>query len=1200
LRGLGLAGALLLASPATAQTVINVSDAASLVTAITTVDSNPGTSYTINVTANIALSGATALPIVNSTSSVTINGNGHTLDGGNATHGFFVYSGTVSISSMTIQNTVAQGGAGGSSTYNSGGGGGGLGAGGAVFVNSGASVTLSGVSFSGNNATGGGGGSSSAGSGNLIGGGAGGGGLLGNGGAGGNTGGGGGGGLAGNGGAGGEGSGGGGGGLAGSGGSVANNSGTGFGGAGGGGQSGAGANGNSSGNGGGGGTPNGGAGASFANGGTGGTGGGGGGGGASFSGNGGSGGNGGTFGGGGGGAFGVVAGSGGNGGIGGGGGGGGFGNAGSPGATGGTGGDFGGGGGGGAQGNGAVGGFGAGGGGGGSQAGVGNPLGAGGAGGFGGGPGGAGGVDTAGTLSPGGGGGGGSAYGGAVFVRQGGTLVIEDSSFAASNTVTAGLGGTGTTNGAAGSAAGGALYLMSGVTATYSVSSGTQSVASDIAGSGGLGKTGVGVLALSAANTYSGGTTATGGLINFSAANNFGTGTVTLNGGGLQWASGTATDISGRLTAIGSAGATFDTNGNTVTFASALSGTGGVTLADSNATPGMLTLSGANSYTGGTTINAGTLTLAPGASLSASGALAINGGTFNMNGSSQMVGALAGTGGAIALGSGTLTINQSANTSYAGTLSGSGSLIKAGSGTLILDSVNTYTGGTTVSGGALEIGDINNPGASVAGDVTVASGGTLAGHGTVEGDVANIAGGTVSPGGTIGTLSIGGNYTQGSSSTLHIEISPTAASKLEVSGSASLAGTLQLVYDPGVYSKASYDILHAGSISGTFATVSGTAPSGLNQTVSYTSTDVDLALDPSGSVGAAPSVVVAPTNDAIVGALGTAALLNAQQATTTLFGHLADLHSGTGSETIHTALAAATPTQLAFSGNAQSLNGVLTGLPDAMSQMGGWFRGIGDFASLSGNNGVPGFDTRSGGFLAGIDRALDAHVIAGAALGYSHTDIGESGNSGSLDTPRLLLYGSYGSGPWAFDATIGYAYDSISATRPIATLGETASSSHDGQEATGALQATRRFVVDGVSLLPAAGLQYAHLFEGGYSENGAAGFDLAVSSRNADSLRPFVGASAAKAFTTDHMVLIPEADLTYSHEMFNTPPSLVSVGGGGFIVDGLVPSRDQVTLGCGVSAKMSERFAVYADYHAVLPSGNLFEQTVSAGLSYRF
>jgi fibronectin-binding autotransporter adhesin len=144
-------------------------------------------------------------------------------------------------------------------------------------------------------------------------------------------------------------------------------------------------------------------------------------------------------------------------------------------------------------------------------------------------------------------------------------------------------------------------------------------------------------------------------------------------------------------------------------------------------------------------------------------------------------------------------------------------------------------------------------------------------------------------------------------------------------------------------------------------------------------------------------------------------------------------------------------------------------------------------------------------------------------------------------------------------------------------------------------------VLDGVSLLPAAGLQYAHLFEGGYSEGGASGFDLAVSSRNADSLRPFLGASAAQAFTTeDGLVLIPEADISYSHEMFNTPPSLVQVGGGSFTVDGLVPSRDEVTVGGGVSAKISDRLAFYADYHAVLPTGNLFQQTVSAGLSYKF
>jgi uncharacterized protein with beta-barrel porin domain len=114
------------------------------------------------------------------------------------------------------------------------------------------------------------------------------------------------------------------------------------------------------------------------------------------------------------------------------------------------------------------------------------------------------------------------------------------------------------------------------------------------------------------------------------------------------------------------------------------------------------------------------------------------------------------------------------------------------------------------------------------------------------------------------------------------------------------------------------------------------------------------------------------------------------------------------------------------------------------------------------------------------------------------------GESGSLDTPRLMLYGNYALGPWSLDATAGYAHDFIDAARPIASVGETASSSHGADEATGAVQAARRFDLGGVTLLPAAGLQYVHLFDGGFSESGAPGFDLDVSRRNSDSLRPFV------------------------------------------------------------------------------------------------
>ncbi|MBR0829683.1 autotransporter domain-containing protein [Bradyrhizobium manausense] len=118
-----------------------------------------------------------------------------------------------------------------------------------------------------------------------------------------------------------------------------------------------------------------------------------------------------------------------------------------------------------------------------------------------------------------------------------------------------------------------------------------------------LTKTGTGTLTLSSANSYTGGTTVTGGLINFNAASNFGSGLITLNGGGLQWAAGTTTDISSKLAAIGAGGATFDTNANVINFATALSGTGGLTVTGA----GTLTLSGVNTYAGATTVNHGVL-----------------------------------------------------------------------------------------------------------------------------------------------------------------------------------------------------------------------------------------------------------------------------------------------------------------------------------------------------------------------------------------------------------------------------------------------------------------------------------------------------------------------------------------------------------------------------------------------------------------
>src|SRR5882724_7266895 len=138
----------------------NAFDFASLNNAIASADGaslasgGSGTNYVINITSGINLSSMYAINLAGN-DSITINGNGATLDGGGVYRGFFVYAGTVVINDVTIQNAVARGGNGGF-----GGGGGGAGLGGAVFVSSSGRVTLNDVSMFADGAIGGNGGNS--------------------------------------------------------------------------------------------------------------------------------------------------------------------------------------------------------------------------------------------------------------------------------------------------------------------------------------------------------------------------------------------------------------------------------------------------------------------------------------------------------------------------------------------------------------------------------------------------------------------------------------------------------------------------------------------------------------------------------------------------------------------------------------------------------------------------------------------------------------------------------------------------------------------------------------------------------------------------------------------------------------------------------------------------------------------------------
>jgi fibronectin-binding autotransporter adhesin len=157
-----------------------------------------------------------------------------------------------------------------------------------------------------------------------------------------------------------------------------------------------------------------------------------------------------------------------------------------------------------------------------------------------------------------------------------------------------------------------------------------------------------------------------------------------------------------------------------MSFSPAISGSLGVTLVG----PGAITLSGVNTYTGATTINAGSLVAGSTSAFGNASPVTINGtGELNLNGFNNTIGPLTGSAtSSIVLGGATLTIDPPADPTFAGTISG-GALILTGPGTEVLSGTNSVTSTSIGSTSTLQIGDASTPGESITGNITNA--GTL-------------------------------------------------------------------------------------------------------------------------------------------------------------------------------------------------------------------------------------------------------------------------------------------------------------------------------------------------------------------------------------------------------------------------------------------------------------------------------------------
>ncbi|WP_219893696.1 beta strand repeat-containing protein [Aquisediminimonas profunda] len=279
-----------------------------------------------------------------------------------------------------------------------------------------------------------------------------------------------------------------------------------------------------------------------------------------------------------------------------------------------------------------------------------------------------------------------------------------------------------------------------------------------ISGANGLTKIGTGALVLSGTNTFAGAATVSNGTLELQGGNAIGDATaVIVNATASPATAGnllvTNAETIGSLSGNGgtvvlAAGLTTGGDNSSTTYAGVISGAGSLTKQGT----GTFTLTGANTYSGGTVINAGTL----------------EGNTTSLQGD------------IVANAAGTLLFTQPANGTYAGAISGAGVVTKAGAGTLTLTGNNSgHSGTTNLNGGTVSIGAATNIGTgtlafdggtlnttgalTLANAVTLGAGGgtVLTGADTTLSGVISGAGALVKTGAANLTLSGANTYTGG-------------------------------------------------------------------------------------------------------------------------------------------------------------------------------------------------------------------------------------------------------------------------------------------------------------------------------------------------------------------------------------------------------------------------------------------------------
>jgi outer membrane autotransporter protein len=713
------------------------------------------------------------------------------------------------------------------------------------------------------------------------------------------------------------------------------------------------------------------------------------------------------------------------------------------------------------------------------------------------------------------------------------------------------------------------------------------------------------------ASTVHFGSTGNDGIITLIAGATLGTLAISVDDGILRPSNGFTSTITGTLgdsLNIGTAG-TYDLNGIDTTTAR-LTGNGHVTnnggsaatlvtsssisnfdgdIGDGNSTTALhltnashLGLYGTNTYTGGTIIDIGST---------------LNGNTASLQGQ--------------ILNNGGIDFAQNTNGTYAGDISGTGSFVKNGTASLNLTGNNTYGGATNVFNGRLAVN-----GALPNSIVTIASGGTLGGNGTVAGIIAN-SGGIIGPGNSIGTLHVAGNVGFNVGSIYQVEVTGAGQSdQILATGTATInGGTVQVLAQGGFYGGTTdYTILNAaGGVTGTFAGVTSNYAF-LTPTLSYDNNNVYLDLASNGlvfqSVAATPNQLATaggaeslgvgnPVYDTIQGLTAADAqaaydslsgevhastantlLSNAHYLSDAMIGRLRQSDIESDNTAAHQLAALDTP--------ASDILAIDTAAgPTASHAV--WGQAFGGWRETDGAKNTARLDNTTSGFVMGVDGQIATDWRLGIAAAYSHSDedLAARNSSAAIDSYHIATYGGGHVGPVALRAGGSYSFNRIASSRDVGV-----GSINDHDKASYSARTAQVFGEIGydarigpVALEPFAGMTYVNLQTDSFTEKGGT---TALHGRSSNQDLPYstLGLRAAGEIAQfDGATLTARGALGWRHAFGDVTPTTsltFASGSDAFTVTGTPISRNALVVQAGLDLAVTDRLAISLNYDGQL------------------